>query len=431
MLTETPSSTDATQSLLVTMSRDRSGAALQLASMTRAEQVQLVRSLPVSNRYDVITLLDDCAPLVRELGPAEVYSLAHEHGLEQSGAVLASTSPDQLKGIMDLGCWRGDSLDRDQAMDWLGWLLTLPDNEFRERVLALDATLLATVIGPDVVVGSDENAFSSARAPSAFTPESIERGISPGMFSYHSESAERMVHRLYEVADEVYTTVLTLMCSDDWSDQGATASTLQACLSEAEAKRSDRLERANLPDELGARVRLLRPLVVPRQRSFNRGTTLPSVRVRISLLERIREFTPFDESLTQWSEQLADVATGVVQIRGGDPGDPRVLASALRKATAYVSVGLDLASGGSVAFAAVLADTWQWSDLYRAGYTYIKPVKERAEAIGPERLLKGDRALWCGGLLEEPMHVYEPAADNYRLPVCTADIDVVARMLGM
>ena len=409
-------------------------AALSFAELSRPEQLDLVRSVPVESRFDVLTLAEDCTPLVHEMTPQEIYAIVSDKELQHSGSIAAAASPKQFVGILDIACWRGERLAGEQSVEWLTWLSELPDELFVERVRELDTSFLASILGPHMKVVSAVNPFDpQPSADGGFLAYQGSIYSTPGAFEFDDVEVELLVKRIYEAAYDIYEDMVQRTFADPWMGIGTKPKGVRTQRSEAAFLRARRMQQAGLPDDIEARVRLLQPIEVdlPRGRgpeSF-RGMLAPLDPSPIT--ERMGAFSGGEETIAKWQESLAWVASQLVVARGGDPGKSSDLRRALKTSQAFISVALDALSDGCAPWAAVIASTWDWSDLFRAGWSMAAPVRERAVSIGEDLILRGERKLWCAGLFEKPITVYDVVLRDYRLPNRASDIQRLARMLSM
>ena len=169
--------------LVSAMDADRPLAVARFRSMSLDEQLTAVRGAPDQRRYDVITLADDCTEIVQQLTPQEVYRIVSEEELWRVGAMVSTATPDQLQGIMDLSCWKGDALDEEGALVWLDWLCGLPDQELAERLRAIDVDLLASVLAPHMTVTAGNPLATGQTPEGGFVVYQGRITSTPGAFS--------------------------------------------------------------------------------------------------------------------------------------------------------------------------------------------------------------------------------------------------------
>jgi len=407
--------TNAHADLLAILAADRTQAIALFKRLSPEEQVALVRKTPVHRWHDVLTLADDCTPLVRALSVPELHRLVSLEDLWHARELMATASPEQVRGVMDFSCWRGDDLEEQESLTWLEWLAELADDAFAERMATLDAAFLASVLGPHMRPEPEE--------PGEFLVYSTWVDSLPRAFAYDDQLVEQLVYRLYHVDVALYDEVINRIFRDEWTHERATHGGLADQMAEATERRARRLRKLRVRDTYESRIDLLRPLEVrpaPRGRRF--ATSLPEVVVNTSLLERVLARTDDPDRLRRRQEVLAKLAGEVLMARGGDPGNTNELQEAADVLKSAVSLALDALSGGSLAMAEAFAEAWRWSDLFRVGHTLLEHLRARVAAHDPEKVLCGRESLWLAGLLEVPMRVYDPFTGGYRLPDRLADL---------
>jgi hypothetical protein len=105
---------------------------------------QPTRRVP-ARRLDTAAL----APIVPELAPETLHQLIQHHGIEDSGALIAAATPEQITRVLDLDLWRTRQEGADAVFDadrFGEWVEALADHDPAEaaRVVAgLDPQLVA------------------------------------------------------------------------------------------------------------------------------------------------------------------------------------------------------------------------------------------------------------------------------------------------
>lgn len=410
---------------LMLLETDREHAALAFRQLSRERQADLIRRAPVEHWYDLITLTEDATQLVQSLSVPELYRLASAEDLDKSALLLATASPDQVRGVMDFSCWRGDRIDRRESVRWLEWLASLPDEAFAERATALDAAFLASVLGPHMTVAAP------ADFPGEFTVYRTGIYSIPTAFRYDEQLLEWLVQRLYECDRLLYDEVINRIFRDERTHERATHAGLREQLSEAQERRARRLAELRLQDTYGARVDLLRPLevrIAERGRHFS--TVLPESVPRRSLLDRMLRSEQDSNRQETWRGLLGQLVVHVVIARGGDPASPRQMHEAAEATNAALSVALDTLSGGSVFMAGVIGATWEWGDLFRVGHTLLENLRSRTAGLNLDEFRRGPLSKRLRGLQDTPLRVYDASLDGYRLPETIGDILRAMQAIG-
>jgi len=416
-----PAPTDAA-ALLTIADADRTLAADLFRGLSRRERLEFVRSTPLERRYDMITLADDATTLVRELAVSDLYALIRHDGRDRTGSLVECAAPEQVRGVMDFACWRDDVPDDENALAWLTWVSDLADGPCAERLATLDAAFLATVLGPHVRISDD--------AVGEFLVVETRVDALPTGLDYDDEDVERIMYRLYEVDHGLFDEVVNRVFVDEWTHDRGTHGGLRQQRAEAAALRATRLRALEVSDTYEARMDLLQPLeipLIPRDRPFL--SVLPDVAPRTSPIDGLLAATDDPGLLGRWRDALARLAVDVIMARGGDPGDSAALRRSLGYVRSAVSVALDALAGGSREMAPVLAVTWDWVDLFRAGHTLVERLRWHAGTIPPAAMERAENRVWMAGLLRSPLRVYDPATASYRLPDRAADLIRAHRVL--
>jgi len=409
--------------LLAVIEVDRSRAVTLFKQLSPEQQLTLVRSVPLEQQYDVLTLADDATELVQSLSVPELHTLITHEGLHNIGALVKAATPEQTRGVMDFSCWRGEDIDEGTAYDWLAWLNTLTDEEFVERVNVLDPSFVASVVGPHMEVDTSQGGL--------FAVYDTKVKANPHGFDFDDTLVENVMWRLYALDDVLFNDLLNRVFADERTHDRATRAGLEDQLAEAQTERARRLRKLDLDDTHESRVDLLRPLVVrPAARGRRFSTSLPERVNPVPMFDRIINLVSDPNAAINWRNELAQLGVKVLMAHGGNPGERRQLREATQVAASALNVALDALSGGSVFMAEVIARTWSWVDLFRVGNTFVERIRAEAIVMNPETLIRKENAAWLLGLIETPVRVYDPTRGAYRHPNCIADIVRAHREIG-
>jgi hypothetical protein len=406
---------------------DRDLAVERFRQMPHDEQIALVRSAPQSSRYDVLTLADDATGLVRALQVPELHALVRHEEIERVGSLVACTTPEQMRGIMDFACWSGDELDGVATESWLRWLIELPDSEFALRVEALDPALMAGAIGPSMELAGD--------GPEPVTIYATHVHATPGGIAFADGFVEQFVVRLFEMCREVFDDLVDRIFRDGWTLEPGTKAGLADQIGEAAHERSVRLRTLKVRDTYGSRAQLLRPFEIrPARRGRPRATNLPEIISPRSPLDEALDWLPTGNASDAWVLETEQLTLDVVMARGQDPTDAQTVAEAAGYVHAALSVALDTLSGGSAPMAAIYAATWACVDLFRAGNTLIERTRAKVSAVDLERAMSGPQSVWLEAAIADGdrLLVHDAREGLRRLPNRLADLlridDALARV---
>lgn len=412
------------QGLIPIMRSDRIEASYTFRLLPVTEQIEVVRDVPVADRYDVITLAEDATPLVQALSVPELYALVrHETLQSRVQSLLEVASPNQLQGVMDFACWENDLPDEQSAFEWIEWLMGLPDEAVRKRLSVLDAAFLGSVLGPHVEAAPEN-------APGEFTVIATRIMALPTGLSYDDASVEWFFYRIFEVDRTLFDELIDRIFRDDWTEYRATHGAQSDQLSEAAHLRAQRLRELELGDTYESRAELLQPLEVRLSRSSRTfDNQLPAVVPTEPMLDTLAQIVDDAETMTEWSVSLARLAGDVLMARGRDPGDAREYARAVAFTRSAVNVALDSISGGSPWFALSIVNTWGWRSLFRVGNTLIEKLRWRVDSIDENDILREEDRVLLEGLFKVPMKVYDVQTRSYRLPQFAVDLRRVHRVI--
>jgi hypothetical protein len=146
-------------------------------------------------------LLDDPNALVtvRTMSAVLLHRTISSIGLPDTAELVALATPQQIREVLDLELWQGDRLRLDDALDWLHFLTTLPD-EVRERDLAaLDIELLGFVLKQHlrIYLNEEDNVPEPAEGALHSTPDGW---FTLEIFADHETTVERVI----ELIDALY-----------------------------------------------------------------------------------------------------------------------------------------------------------------------------------------------------------------------------------
>jgi hypothetical protein len=418
-------STPDVNALVAAVKNDRVDASYQFRLLSKREQVGLVQHATVEHRYDILTLVPDATPLVQALSVPDLYVLVdHEHMNSRIQSILEVATPEQLRGVMDFSCWEGDEPDPDTVLDWFEWLVSLSDDQLRDRLRTLDASFVASAIGPYMTPSASGNLAGG------FTVIATKVDALPDAFSYDEPAIEYFAARLYDVDLELFDEIITRIFKDDWTEYRGTDAAMPDQVGEATHLRAARLRELELRDTYEARTDLLQPLElhlplslpVPMQ-------NLPVPLTSQPMLDAMTEATGDAALTSEWRIRLARLAGDIVMARGGNPANRRDLEYATGFAQASVNIALDALSGGSPYLAVVMAETWSWRDLFRAGNTLLERLRWRVDSIDDSAIPTAELHTMLDGLFRVPMRVWDPVADEYRLPQYIAELQRAHRAI--
>ena len=410
--------------LISAVSTNRIEASSRFKAIERSDQVDLVRSASVEQRYDIITLLDDARPLVEALSVPDLYVLvSHEDMNSRVQSLLEVATPEQLRGVMDFAVWNGDEPDEDAVLDWFEWLMSLPDDTLADRIRTLDPAFLATVLGPHLEVCPEHT-------PGEFTVIATKIDALPTAFEYDDAMWEWFVYRLYEVDLELFDETMNRIFRDEWTEYRGTKRSLSDQLGEAAHLRARRLRDLELGDTYESRVDLLQPLEIHLPKVPHIGVSDLPVTIPVqSIFDRVINAATEPEVVSRWRISFARLSSDVVMARKGNPANRRDLERASDFAKSSLSVALDTLAGGCESMAYAIAMTWDWRDLFRVGNTLLERLRWRVDSIDQSDVPDGDMRVELSGLFRTPMRVIDPHTGEHRLPLFANELARAHRMI--
>lgn len=93
-------------------------------------------------------LLEDPAVVekVRTMPSVALHRMVAYLGMEDSAELLAMATPEQMREVLDLELWHGDRMRADEALDWLHFMTTFPDEVRPKNFQALDVELVGCIL---------------------------------------------------------------------------------------------------------------------------------------------------------------------------------------------------------------------------------------------------------------------------------------------
>ena len=102
--------------------------------------------LPAKTRQERILASPRSLDLVRGLSSESLFYTLKEVGLTDAGGLLGLASPEQVRDMMDLDCWRKDRLDGQRLLSWLMFLDEAGSGKLAEWALQADVELLVWLV---------------------------------------------------------------------------------------------------------------------------------------------------------------------------------------------------------------------------------------------------------------------------------------------
>jgi Family of unknown function (DUF6178) len=116
------------------------------SSLPLHSQVTRLSQVDAKTRQDLILSSRYSLDLVQSLSPETLFYTVKEIGLVDAVGLLALASPDQVRDMMDLDCWRKDHLDDRRALTWLMLLDESGSGKLAQWALRADVELLVLLV---------------------------------------------------------------------------------------------------------------------------------------------------------------------------------------------------------------------------------------------------------------------------------------------
>lgn len=117
-----------------------------LAALPLPEQVTRLAQVDAKARQDLILSARNCVDLTRALSAETLFYTLKEIGLADAVGLLALASPEQVRDMTDLDCWRKDCLDDRRVLTWLMLLDEAGSAKLAEWFLHVDLELLVLLV---------------------------------------------------------------------------------------------------------------------------------------------------------------------------------------------------------------------------------------------------------------------------------------------
>ena len=119
---------------------------VDLPALSVAEQAARLVQLDATDRQAFLLSAKNGVAIVRALSSETLLYTLKEIGLHDAVGLLAMASPEQVRDLLDLDCWRKDSLDDGRLTNWLMLLDEGGSSKLAEWVLHADIELLVLLI---------------------------------------------------------------------------------------------------------------------------------------------------------------------------------------------------------------------------------------------------------------------------------------------
>ena len=390
------------------------------SSLPLHDQVVRLGQADAKTRQDLILSSRYSLDLVRLLSPETLFYTIKEIGLIDAVGLLALASPDQVRDMMDLDCWRKDHLDERRTLTWLMLLDEAGSGKLAQWALRADVELLVLLIRRhfEIVRKADieEDPDFNQSLYFTFDDQYLLRFIGDEEPILHL-----LLERLRVLDYRLYTYILEncLMELDSSLEEGAfrwrTARLADRAYPDYEE--AQELFRIVAPES----IRLERfPRVGARPLRFAEGEALiPSDHALMLLdvadsffLRTLDQLSP--EVVEALSHDLAVLTNQVVIAEGCDPGEVNEVRRCVALAHDCLNIGLEYLARGDEGKAIRLLHETMLRPFFQIGRSVTLRLGQQARQLAHELQYSiGDH--WAG-LVDSPFREATAGAQR-RLPL--------------
>lgn len=116
------------------------------AALSPIEQIVQLEQVDAKTRQRLIVSSRNSLTLTRSLSSEKLFYTLKEIGLADAVDLLALASPEQLRDMIDLDCWRKDTVDDRRIASWLMLLDEAGSGKLAEWALHVDVELLVLLV---------------------------------------------------------------------------------------------------------------------------------------------------------------------------------------------------------------------------------------------------------------------------------------------
>ena len=359
----------------------------QFSSLPVPQQIAQLARVDAKTRQELLLSSRRSLELVRALSPEMLFYTVKEIGLTDAVGLLALASPEQVRDMMDLDCWRKDQLDDRRVITWLMLLDEAGSGKLAEWLLHADIELLVLLVKRhfEVIRKADveEDPIFNQSLYFTFDDQYLLRFVGEEEPILHL-----LLERLRVIDYRQYTYVLENSLLE-----------LEGGLEEAEFRwRHARLADRAYPDYDEARE-LFSP-VAPEALRLERYRRPPARRLRFASGE---ELVPPDhalmlletqdsfflralaavpaEDLEPISQELAALTNQVVIADGCDPGELAEVRRCVVLTHDTLNIGLAFLAEGQETRAVQRLHETLLRPVFQAGYNLTRRVSQQARAL--------------------------------------------------
>jgi hypothetical protein len=360
-----------------------------LSSVPFRSQVDLFFTLDPGQRLRLIANSDAGVRLVRALPEEDLLLTLKETGPEDCLPLVASTSPSQLRFMLDVDLWRGDCIDERKAVEWFGLILACGERKVIQFVQSVDHELLVNMLAKLITLIPNDEDVRVPEGLSSIMPDAFFTIVSN--VPERSESVRLFLRVLRQWdRDEFYRILYQVHGS-------AGAESEHAAL----RWRNSRLEEKGLV-EFEEAIEIYGYIGEGEARSIAEGSEEASERAAWAAADQVlapmyplamADFRGFlyevlgqvaDEALrNRLRREIAFCANRLLVADAERIGEPDSMRGALRRLFALANVGLQFLAGTDKARAGDIVARIPVRDLFQIGFSRVVDLRSAGrELIG-------------------------------------------------
>ena len=362
--------------------------AKEFESLEPEKQAEIFHKSSFKDKGELLLHSHDPQGLTRSLSQEELYLLTKEVDFSEKTEVIRYANLPQLFFISDLECWKKDRISAQGFIRWLHVLLESDERRLLQWLIQMDHETVVSGFKKFIEVLKPDWEFAADEALGDIPYFTLDFYYYVYVTDEELEVVKRVFQVLFENARGKYTSIL----------EGVIAEVESELEEDAFQKREMRLAERGFPDEETAHkiYRVITPKefeAYPRKKvrqSLEPDTPIPDYPIlwtqdRLFLDEALVLFrndtTGVRDSL---QEEIAWLSNKVIACEGIDFSSEENVKRGVERARDYVSIGLEILSGGDLNKAkTILSERWL-EVVFRCAVSDILMLREQLFAITRE-----------------------------------------------
>lgn len=361
-----------------------------LPELSVAEQTAQLVQLDAKDRQEVLLSAKNGAAIVQALSSETLLYTLKEIGLHDAVGLLAMASPEQVRDMLDLDCWRKDRLDDGRLTNWLMLLDESGNSKLAEWILHADIELLVLLIHRhfEVVRKVDVEEEPDFDESKYFTFDEQY------LLRFRGESEPILYLLLEQLRALDYRRYLHVLENSLFE--------LESGLEEQAFRwRAARLEDRGYPryEEAQALFRFLPPDSIPLQAYQRSPDTLhlaagdDAITPPDHALALLAEPTSFfsqvlaslpRQAIVQIGQELAYLTNNIVTAEARDTGEVSEIRRCVSMAHDYINIGLAYAAKEDETAARALLQTTQIRPFFQTGWSLLQRLQQQASLMATQ-----------------------------------------------